>query len=67
MGGGRYTIEGVLGSGSSATTYRARSAGGEEVAIKALSLRGLRDWKQLELFQREAQVLQALSHPGIPK
>jgi serine/threonine protein kinase len=37
-----------------------------QVALKALSLRGLRDWKQLELFQREAVVLQGLAHPGIP-
>lgn len=37
-----------------------------QVALKALSLRGLRDWKQLELFQREAVVLQGLSHPNIP-
>lgn len=38
------------------------------MAIKALSLRGLRgDWKALELFQREAKTLEALQHPGIPK
>jgi serine/threonine protein kinase len=37
-----------------------------QVALKALSLRGLRDWKQLELFQREAVVLQGLAHAGIP-
>jgi serine/threonine protein kinase len=40
----------------------------QPVAIKALSLRGLRgDWKALELFQREAKTLEALQHPGIPK
>lgn len=38
-----------------------------QVAIKAMSLKGLKDWKQLELFQREAVVLQGLSHPSIPK
>jgi hypothetical protein len=38
-----------------------------QVALKALSLKALRDWKQLELFQREAKVLQGLSHPGIPR
>lgn len=31
------------------------------------SLRGLRDWKQLDMFQREAGVLASLDHPGIPK
>ena len=25
------------------------------------------DWKQLELFEREAQTLETLQHPGIPK
>jgi hypothetical protein len=49
-------------------TYRAADADtGAEVAVKALSLRSLRDWKQLELFQREAQTLASLEHPGIPR
>ena len=39
----------------------------QQVAVKAMSLRALRDWKQLELFQREAVVLQSLSHPGVPR
>lgn len=60
-------IQKALGSGSNATTYRATTGDGREVAIKALSLHGIKDWKQLELFQREAQVLRALEHPGIPK
>ena len=38
-----------------------------QVAIKALSLKGLRDWKQLELFQREAVILEGLTHPNIPR
>jgi serine/threonine protein kinase len=38
------------------------------VAIKALSLRGRGfDWKQLQLFEREARALESLSHPGIPR
>jgi serine/threonine protein kinase len=36
------------------------------VAVKALSLRGLADWKQLQLFEREAATLRGLSHPCIP-
>ena len=35
--------------------------------MKALSLRRMTDWKQLELFEREAQTLETLQHPGIPK
>eukprot|EP00877_Chromochloris_zofingiensis_P011946 jgi/Chrzof1/7004/Cz02g07100.t1 len=60
---GKYIIEDVLGAGSNAVTYRATvSDSGQQVAIKALSLRGLRDWKQLELFQREAQILKYLHY-----
>ena len=40
---------------------------GREVAVKALSLKRMTAWKQLELFEREAQTLEALSHPAIPK
>eukprot|EP00879_Flechtneria_rotunda_P010283 GHRR01010750.1.p1 GENE.GHRR01010750.1~~GHRR01010750.1.p1 ORF type:complete len:629 (+),score=211.09 GHRR01010750.1:70-1956(+) len=64
---GRYRVQEVLGRGANATTYKAvDTTNDRQVAIKALSLRGLRDWKQLELFQREAVVLQGLAHSGIP-
>ena len=36
------------------------------MALKALSLRGSRDWKAIELFEREARVLSQLQHPSIP-
>lgn len=66
--GGKYTVESQLGAGANAITYRAAINGtGDQVAIKAMSLKGLKDWKQLELFQREAVVLQGLAHPSIPR
>jgi serine/threonine protein kinase len=37
------------------------------VVLKQLRLARMTDWKALELFEREARVLAALSHPGIPK
>ncbi len=40
---------------------------GQVVAVKAMSVRGMSGWKQLELFEREAQLLRGLAHPGIPK
>ncbi len=46
---------------------KARRPDGSEVALKALSLRSLRDWKQLELFQREGSTLAGLTHPAIPR
>ncbi|PNH04100.1 Calcium/calmodulin-dependent protein kinase I, partial [Tetrabaena socialis] len=67
LGGGKYTVVEVLGAGSNAVAYRARRADGSEVALKALSLRSLRDWKQLTLFEREASTLAGLTHPGIPR
>ncbi|MEM6521332.1 MAG: serine/threonine-protein kinase [Cyanobacteria bacterium P01_D01_bin.71] len=64
----RYKILGVLGRGGSGITYRAEDAfTGRQVALKELSLKGLSDWKKLELFEREAQVLEGLNHPAIPK
>jgi serine/threonine protein kinase len=64
---GKYTILDVLGSGSNATAYRASTADGKVVAIKALSMSGMKEWKQLDLFQREAKVLASLQHPSIPR
>ena len=45
---------------------QAETSDGRAVAVKALSLRGLGDWKQLQLFEREAATLRGLSHPCIP-
>jgi serine/threonine protein kinase len=64
----RYQLAELLGAGGSSSTYRAiRIEDGTSVAIKILSLRHLNDWKQLELFEREAKVLAQLHHPQIPK
>ena len=64
----RYRILEVLGQGGSGITYAATDrANGQLVALKELSLKGLRDWKKLDLFEREAQVLKVLDHPAIPK
>ncbi|MEM7648689.1 MAG: serine/threonine-protein kinase, partial [Cyanobacteria bacterium P01_A01_bin.70] len=64
----RYTILDVLGQGGSGLTYRAEdTVTGRSVALKELSLKGLSDWKKLELFEREALVLKNLDHPAIPQ
>ncbi|KAH8948411.1 hypothetical protein BDL97_11G092500 [Sphagnum fallax] len=64
---GKYTIVGVLGQGGASTTYEAKTQDGEVVALKALSLRNMRGWKDLELFEREAKVLKSLRYPSIPE
>ncbi|MEQ9355741.1 serine/threonine protein kinase [Coleofasciculus chthonoplastes] len=64
----RYQIIQILGSGGTGTTYAAQDQKtGQKVALKALSLVGMADWKVLELFEREAKVLSRLNHPAIPK
>ena len=65
----RYEVRGVLGmggSGGDCFVAECRSDG-SKVAMKVLSFRDMRNWKQLELFEREAKTLQNLSHPGIPR
>lgn len=64
---GRWQLTEALGRGGQACTWRARDlAGGADVAVKELSLLRVTDWKTVELFQREARVLEGLRHPGIP-
>ncbi len=46
--------------------YRILQELGRRVALKELSLKGLKDWKQVELFEREAHTLESLDHPAIP-
>ncbi len=63
-----YQLAGILGEGGSGTTYRALIVGTERsVALKQLSLAQMDDWKAIDLFEREAQILAQLSHPAIPK
>lgn len=63
----RYRIDGILGTGSMGTTYKAFDAGTRRaVAVKALHFSRVQDWKVLELFEREAAILQQLDHPRIP-
>jgi serine/threonine protein kinase len=64
----RYKIINILGQGSTGITYATLDlATQSKVAVKAVSLQQLKDWKQLELLEREAKVLAQLDHPAIPK
>ncbi len=68
----RYVLEHVLGEGANARTWLATDTMGEfgrdgKVAIKEMALSRLRDWKALELFEREANTLQSLDFPGVPR
>ena len=64
----KYRITGVFGKGGVAITYSAVNLETEStVAIKVISLKQLDNWKQVELFKREAEVLAKLDHPAIPR
>lgn len=64
----RYRIVTPLGRGGTGITYEAEDLiNYKRVAIKAISLRNITEWKVLELFEREAKVLADLNHPAIPQ
>jgi eukaryotic-like serine/threonine-protein kinase len=64
----KYQIIDILGQGGVGITYRAKDIETDSiVAIKALSLKRAKDWKAIELFDREAKILSQLNHPAIPQ
>lgn len=63
----RFVLDTLLGEGAHGRTWRGRDERtGAAVAVKELSLKNVRDWKAVELFEREARVLRQLRHPGVP-
>jgi serine/threonine protein kinase len=66
--GGRFRILGPLGEGAQGRTFDGVDAReGRPVAIKRFDVRGASAWKDVELAEREARVLQSLSHPKLPR
>ncbi|NES76937.1 MULTISPECIES: serine/threonine-protein kinase [Okeania] len=64
----RYRIVTALGQGGMGITYEAEDLTNyRRVALKAVSFQQAKDWKILELFEREAKVIANLHHPQIPK
>ena len=65
---GRFVITGSLGEGSQGHTYDGvDKREGRPVAIKRFDVRFAKTWKDAELAEREARVLQSLSHPRLPE
>ncbi len=65
---GRYAITRLLGEGAQAATLEAvDKRDGRLVAIKRFRVKGASSWKEVELAEREAKVMAALSHPLIPR
>ncbi len=55
-----------LGKGTQGSVFLAQK-GDRKVAIKQLNIASVKDWKQYDLFHREADTLRRLDIPGIAK
>ena len=66
--GERFRLLRKLGQGGSGTTWEARDERTDQlVAVKEFTVRGAKDWKAVELAEREAQLAVQLDHPQIPR
>ena len=66
--GSRYSIQEQLGKKPGRYTYLALDNQNQVlVVVKLLKLDRDFEWDSLKLFEREAQILQNLSHPAIPQ
>jgi hypothetical protein len=66
--GGRYEIRGTLGTGAQGETLDAiDTTSGKRVALKRFFVRGAASWKDVELAEREARVLQGIDHARLPR
>jgi serine/threonine protein kinase len=64
----RYAIQKQLGKNGGRQTLLARDLQTQDlVAIKLLTFDADFNWDDLKLFEREAETLQSLSHPAIPR
>ncbi len=65
----KYRLLKEIGKGQMSWTFLGERLDDENklIIIKTVELKGLRNWKILELFEREANILQNLNHPYIPK
>ena len=62
----RYTFTHFLGRGTQGSVYAAeRKSDSLPVAIKVLQISSIQNWKEYELFWREAKTLQSLDIPGV--
>ena len=62
---GSYEILALIGAGGIGELYRARDTGlKRDVALKVLPAAFSRDPERVARFQREAEILASLNHPG---
>lgn len=64
---GGYRTRVVLSQSPKGRVYLAEAPGGARVALKELLFTQVPDFKSIEAFEREGQVLRQLEHPRIPR
>src|SRR4051812_43273994 len=64
---GGYKVQRLIARTHHSRVYLASSPGGEEVALKELLFAQVPGAEEVEAFEREARILETLSHPRIPK
>ncbi len=63
----RYKILKKIGEGGMGTTFLSTDLIRKDlVVLKYLSITRSKDWKSIELFEREAKILKSINHPFIP-
>ncbi|PIV98377.1 MAG: hypothetical protein COW42_15010 [Deltaproteobacteria bacterium CG17_big_fil_post_rev_8_21_14_2_50_63_7] len=64
----RYLARRILGAGGSSRVFEVEDVRtGKRHALKLLNIQQLDDWKALEQFNRQFDILRGLEHPGVPK
>jgi serine/threonine protein kinase len=62
-----YHLDGLLGRGGVGCVYSATGPLDQKVAVKVVALSQGADWRTFDLFEKSSQMLQSLSHNGLPK
>ncbi len=63
----RFELLKVIGQGAQGKTFLGLdNQSGHPVAIKELQMDHVQEWQAIDLFDREARVLETISHPAIP-
>ena len=58
----------IIGHGTQGNVYTAtRLADGKKVVIKQINIHSIHNWKDYDLFRREAQVLESIDIPGVAR
>jgi hypothetical protein len=65
--GGRFRVLRQLGSPRSGDAYAAIDSSRDSVVLKVLSLARVVEPKEIELFERQYEILRTLDHPRVPK